>query len=1206
MSLPPPTLKTSPCLLHPQVKRPALLASDSPHSHSPSASSSDSDDDFVYMLDSVKTAEEAVQRIRAVQQPKERTLTTFLNGLSGSANNLSDMADSATSKAKGEERGRKMKGGLPATMEEFYECPRYTVSLTAAREAVFADALSGFHSYVEREKAQREKLRALQHQHHHRQHGQQLQSQRAGTTDTHVGGNSSSSNTNSALPSFASGATDEWNVALAAAAAATSTQTVSSPSHPALSVHEAKGSTASANPSSEAPSAPTKSRSNASLCGAPVASAFPLRLTDSIIDDSATTTNDGGAEGGEAGSQHLSASYMFIMRSRDTEAMSPVSSPHVNPSDASFGRHSFCEESTLAKAMSALEAPTLSTDAQHTDPNADAVVEGETTAPRLLLPPPAASAVAATPTSLVIVPPDPEQVAKLEELQLQTLLQERIYQRARVPVVFRCRYSLEFAETPEEHRQRVQMRDRALRHNERLAGPGGLTYAMRQRIHEHYADPNTVAPEWPYVWEQFERDVPRETLFIEDTPHRDAEDALAAITSYVEYCYERAHRNIKERSEKLLAAASEGNGEAGKTKGEVTAFSRDGAEKSASPPAPKSRGFFESLFSASSAAIKGAVATVRSSLPDFVGDPLLSASGLDPALYHASLLFPTDPRARSEKIFAAVREVVLASQQSFMGFPYQLLCEQVGTERLGLALEALEMEQEEDDADDAEDAAAAADTSYPAAQQLARKKGGQKEEEQQQQKQKPASMDVSAPIPIRGAEESDPEMARETSAASCRSSMQSSRVVRIYHSFSSPTLLTDNAEGRRHRGHTAHVIDEWNVSSSSSHASDVVCSPFSTETTSTAAPAAVVATKEGTEKTPPNAGKKGWDGGDNVDVASATAAQTEKQAADKMQREAVRPPPLHDFVVDRLVSEARDSTLPPPPRPQPPAAATADAASPPTAKPLKNTVARRRRRERRRRRRSQLPLLVGEPRPYEFALFLDIVRARVAAKAAKEEQRARERGRRERVLRMVERQREQWHSASGSRATSRCTSSASLDKMAAGGHGAAEAASQSPAPAKAKTLFREDVEGSAYLLPTQPTDAADAKTVAALKPTSPFSASFGQQVIPPETRGMRICLFFDEQRNVPVVVVNKLFRLFTMPGVRGLTSSSEDVDEGEEAEGRSCCLPPTAVVGGRDAGAGNTQLSKRTEKSLLLLIQVQFPLFTKEEAEVRWKWWKVD
>ncbi|KPI84312.1 hypothetical protein ABL78_6635 [Leptomonas seymouri] len=1123
-----PTTNISP-RPHTQVKRPIRPVADAPHSKSLRASSSDSDDEFVYMLDSVKTTEEAVERIRAVQQPKGLSLTTLLNGLPNSATTLPEMVETSPNKTPSVLHS--MKGGLPASMEEFYEYPRYTVSLTAAREAIFSDALSGFHAYVEREKAQREKLHAL-HRRHHSQPAPQ---------DPHITRPDASVAThNTVLPS--SDATEKGSAASTAGppssgkanSAPTSTFTpAAAPTHPGpqlcfptFTAPEVRAVTAnSAGSSSKAASTPTKSPGNA-----PRAAAL---VTSAVRDNPADIAKSLGE--GKTGPPHLSASYMFIMRSRDSEAMSPVSSPRAKQQEPGFGELSFREERSSGKMTSAIDCSAQPADAQHTDST-------DTGAATLKPPPPAAAAAAETtaPPSKLVLPatptPDPEQVAMQEELQLRTLLQERAYQRARAPEIFRCRYASELAETPEERKERLQMCKRVLRNTERLAGPGGLSPAARQRIRDRYADPNTVAPEWSYVWEQFERDIPRETLFIEDTPHHEAADALAAIMSYVEYCYDRGQQNIQERVEKLLAATNE-DGEAQEAKDGASVH--DDAGRPGPPPERRSKGFLESLFSASSAAIRGAVATVRSKLPDFVGDPLLSISGLDPALYHASLLFPADPRMRSEKIFAAVREVVLASQQSFMGFPYQLLCEQVGSERLGLALEALAMDEDEDEDDAEEDTLADA---------LAHGSNLQKQP-------KLASQDVSAPIPIRRADESDAEIKVNTSTASLRSTMPSSRVVRIYQSFSSQAKSENDT--RRHRAHTPHIIDEWNVSSSSStsHASGVVCSPFSPEAPSSA-----------------SADRDDRANSDHRDANGTVLAEEEAtRAGNNTQLNAAQSPLLQSLVTDHSVPGTAD-VVP----------ATAERASKKQPSALHADKLAQRRRERRRRRRRQLPLLVGEPHPHEFGMFLEVVRARVAAKVAKDERKAREQQRCEQVQHVVERQCEQRHGVQGPRATTRCTSPPSLDGIA-----------------KAKTIFREDVEGSAYLLPTQP---VAARAAAAQMPMPSLPTSLDQQVIPPEARGMRICLLFNEQRNTPVVVVNKLFRLFTVPGVRGLTSSSE-----EEAGGETAALSTRTIAannGPKDA-QGKARQRADSRESLLLLIQIQFSLFTTEEAEVRWKWWRV-
>ncbi|KAK7197593.1 hypothetical protein NESM_000709900 [Novymonas esmeraldas] len=1131
---PPPPRKASPVGRRQHtLRRRSSPAVPSSRSRSPSTSASDSEDDFVYVLPHVSTAEEAVARIRAVQQPREERRSRFFGG-GGGGSAASLMEHVATSPDR-RRTPKKMKGGLPATMEEFYECPRYTVSLTAARDAIFSDALSGFHSYVAREEAQRERLRTLQHHHQTQQdhrgkapgtaeppaHHLRSLDTRAGTART------------SAIPSFSQSMTQEWSTALAASSAPT-TDSGGPPAEARNCTHEGVDGWRTGATPSVAPN-PTPSPATA-----------------------AETSKAGGGGGGGGGdvvpepsSPRVPASYMFLMRSRDTEAMSPLSPGHTaEPGSAA-------SECVPASAASAHVTSTV-----HADPATSASPSAERR-----------ETTHGGPSQ----GRETEQAVRLELMQLHALLQERLYQRARVPEVFRYRYSTDFAETIEENKLRHQQRDRALRSHERQVSPRGLTPAERHDIARRFADPNTLACEWPYVWEQFERDIPRETLFIEDTAYRNADDALAAILSYVEYCYDRGQQHIQEKSAAALAAAR--SSDAAPTTPTTAAAAAGG--DTASPP--RERTFFESFFSASTAAIKGAVVTMRASLPDFVGDPLLSVSGYDPALYHASRLFPTDPRARSERIFSAVREVVLASQQSFMGFPYQLLCEQVGTERLGLALEALERDQDEDDGDlDEETAQGAIPPEEP-----------RNAEPPEAEVASPCV--VSAPIPIARTDEA--ELTGRASSSAMHSPLRGSRVLRVYHSFSTSSLTNRAANEPRHHHHhhTAHAVDEWDVSSTSSPVSDVAPSTMTPDgsptvaSRTTASPATVTPPPPPPPPPPPN--------GDDV------VTERHRSAMESSNRKPLtRPPPL------------RETTRQPPAAPP---GALAHGVSDEDRR-RKDDMARRRR-ERRRRRRGQLPLLVGEPRPHEFAAFLDLLRSRVLAKQVKEDRKAKEQHRRERVQRMLERQREQWLSAPasqhGSRRVSRHTSSTSIDTMkqtdvappALTSHHA-EVAATTP-----RSLFRDDVEGSAYLIPTQSPTAPVEPIVRSPQP--PLSSALTREVATsPEMRGMRICLFFDAKRNVPMVMVNKLFRLFTVPGLRGLTSSEDDNERrataAEELEGEIAEEEESAARRGDGRRAATANLVGRgrvggVEKSLLLLIQVQFSLFTHEEAEVRWKWWKL-
>ncbi|AIN97560.1 hypothetical protein LPMP_200680 [Leishmania panamensis] len=1121
--MPPPLRKSSP---GPQCQHTMRYRSNpvslSSRSRSPSLSANDSDDDFVYLLEHVNTTEEAVERIRAMQQPKEQNQGRFLGGLRGSARSLTEPVTTSPNKHPA---SRKMRGKLPATMEEFYDSPRYTISLTAARKALFSDALSGFHSYVAREEAQRDQLWTLQrHCDTHHLRNREQGSAKQPTQYVHTYGPQGSIVHNSAIPSLSPRMTQEWNTALA-----TSSACLAKPAAMRVEVtgrvdeeHGAQVGT----PTSAVSSNKRAENPNASLATAGAGIPPPSAVPGSTVAEEAVTVAV--AEGTGSSLQRIPASYIFLMRSRDTEAMDPVTSPApaAAPHSVTFEDLSLPPSRDLGASSRATAA---SATGLHVDPAASAAAVGER-----------AKQVPAPPSQTL----DSEQAKKLEAMQLHALLQEDIYRRARTPVVFRYNYSPDFEETIEESKLRHQQLDRALCNYQRLAGARDLTRAERREISRRFADPNALDHEWLYVWEQFERDIPRETLFVEDTPYHDPNDALAAILSYVECCYDRAQKHIKEKSAATLTG-EQNSGAAPTAAVAAAAAPLCGSNSSTSSTPPRETTLFEHFFSAGTAALKGAVVKMRSSLPDFVGDPLLSVSGYDPALYHASLFFPTDPKARSAKIFSAVREVVLACQQSFMGFPYQLLCEQVGTERLGLALEALERDQaEDDDLDEAE------------AEKTARVALVDKMHEEGEVET--SGSGTSAPTPINNAEGAESTL-KETSS-SLHSQVHGSRVLRIYHSFPSTASVANRSGSNHHRRrqHTAHDVDEWNVSLSSSYSSDVASSSLSPVVSPTA-------------------------------VSPRTSAPPPVRGVGKLPAAVMNVTPAHC-----LSEEERRR---------------------------KENVTRRRR-ERRRRRREQLPLLVGEPRPHEFAAFLDIVRSCVIAKQAKDEKNAMEQQQRQRVENMLKRQCEQRNSTPASRQGSRQgphqISSAPLNTVQQTGEdslppttnqsakcASAEVAAATAQPAGAalapRKLFREDVEGSAYLIPTRSTSAAVEPLLCS--PLLPLSSTSTRKVAAsPETRGMRILLFFDDKRNAPVVVVNKLFRLFIMPGLCSLTSSEDDTTEvlNNEMTVKAGTAHPNPPA--HKSGAGRTGNS---EKNLLLLIQVQFSLFLEEDAEVRWKWWKL-
>ncbi|KAG5468564.1 hypothetical protein CUR178_01396 [Leishmania enriettii] len=1119
--MPPPLRKSSPGSQHQRTSRlSSSPAPPIPRSSSLSPSASDSDDNFVYVLEHVDTTEEAVERIRAVQQPKEKNQGRLLGGVGGSAKSLTELVTTSPNKYPA---SRKLKGELPATMQEFYESPRYTVTLAAAREALFSDALSGFHSYVAREEAERDPQRALPYHPHSHYHVSEQQGA-AEHPVQHVRPHRTQSGIacTSTIPSHSPTVTQEWSSAVATPPVSLTKPAATAVKMPGVAKEDCAQvlPRASAVPSSKRVESPDASPTTADP-DSPSPSTEPAPTRASLL-AKATLPPDVPAEEAvsaavaektESDSQRIPASYIFLMRSRDTEAMIPVSSAAPHSVTLETRALPPVRDSCARGRASADSAGNIHVDT-------------------------AASAAAL------------RKAVKQPAMQPHALLHEGIYQRTRVPVVFRYRYSPDFEETIEENKIRHQQLDRALRNHQRLAGSRGLTNAERQEISRRFADPNALPHEWLYVWEQFERDIPRETLFVEDTPYHDPKDALAAISSYVEHCYDKCQQRIQEKSAAALAV--EKNGSATST----AATALGGSSFSASPASPNEN-LFDNLFSVSAAAFKGAVVKMRSSLPDFVGDPLLSFSGYDPGLYHASLLFPTDPRSRSEKIFSAVREVVLASQQSFMGFPYQLLCEQVGTERLGLALEALERDQAEDDDLDEETEAKKAQVT-PALQV------------HREAKVATSASEDSAAISTKG---EVVETTRKETSSSAQQWVRGSRVLRVYHSSPSSTSVTNRSgNGHHHRQHTVHAVDEWNVSSSSSRSSGVALCSFSPDISQTAASPATTSlppppsdSEECTEEKDQPLPERG-----NEKLLARTSP---------VRRVGKEPPAVLHMISPHCLSEEELRR--------------------------RETVARLRR-ERRRRRREQLPLLVGEPRPHEFAAFLDIVRRRVMSKQLKEERKEMEQRRRERVQRMLKRQCEHWRSApvssQGSQPGSCRTSRASVDMMQQ--TNAALLAATAPPMGSTRPprkLFYEDVEGSAYLIPTR----AASTTMEPLlrSPRSPLSSISAREVVASsETRGMRICLFFDDKRNVPVVLVNKLFRLFTMPGVRGLTSSEDDAAEVLNDE-----TPAETGVAHQNAPARKARAPSTgsLEKSLLLLIQVQFSLFSQEDAEVRWKWWKL-
>lgn len=844
------------------------------------------DEGFTYVLEQIVSVADAVERIRKAQEPKRQRHDQHKSKKSSedldkdARRSSADSLNAAGAVSKSTAGiPPPMRGDLPATMEEFYHCPPFTVLLTAPRAVLFSDALSGFNSNVKREEA----LRA---------------------------------------------AAKEWK---------DSSRHNSGGSHAAQYsiLHETQG-------------------------GILRASAVPVGSNADFFPQWTAARNS-----------------FSVMQQRTPPA------------------------STEGQSAAAAEK----------------------------------AAVQAGDDRPAIQPDD------LRQLQLCTFFQEQAFYRSRVPLVFRYKYSPEFAETPEELRERLKQRDHFLsRLEEQYPGVSKDSEVYKESL-AAYDDPNDLRKEWLYVWEQFERDLPREALFIGDVQYRNPEAALAATLSYLEYCYDLCQQEIEAR-ERLQVEQIDKSRSAG-YHGSI-AEGGSGSKK-------RYMGFshLQSMVSIVSNAAKNVAVSIRPSLPDFIGDPLLSVTGTDLGLYHAWQMFPRDPRKRSEKIYEAVREVILASQQSFMGFPYQMLCEQMGTHRLASALEALEIDVDDEDdnefsAESVEDEGVVFESALPQAL---------------------PSCDTQSPT------QTGLEGDQDGTAVA-------------------PRALEDRGSS------SANLPRRWN---------DVV-----------------------------------------------------RKAAEKRKSLSSAFLPLDDDPS----SDAKPTEQPP--------------TSSETVKRAKkfNSVERRRRRarierhnEKRRKQRDRLPIIVGEPRAAEFSAFISIIKGETERRRQEE----------------LKQEMSQWESTAEVHGD---TGAAAFESQRR------KSSSTGGAP---PSLYLDDVEGSAYLLSSAALPASEET------PTAPSLDEENSDSA--ESRGMRICVFFDEKRKVPVVVVNKLFRLFPVPGVRGL-SSSED-DEEAEVEMKMQYEHHEATQSSSDKASAPAVPTAKTEKVLLLLIQMKYTLFSEEEAVVSWKWWRL-
>lgn len=666
-----------------------------------------------------------------------------------------------------------------------------------------------------------------------------------------------------------------------------------------------------------------------------------------------------------------------------------------------------------------------------------------------------------------------EKRERLEAMRFQSYLQERRYQQARMPGVFKYKYPPEL-DSAFEDRKLKKGRTTA---PEAAANETPLAHAVSDFLtggHPKTPSPegspitrertagNAVRKEWAYVWEQFCRDCPRETFFIEEQVYQEPDAALAAVLSYLDHCYTRG-----------LAAAT---------------VERERRVKEEQERRAK-QNIFEKAFHSSANAFQNAVQRLavnsyekdrKAGGASAYSKMLSLASGLQQsdlrAIVDSTAQYSSDPITRGKAVYQAARLVTLASQQSFMGFPYQLLCEQVGTHRMALALETLMMERatlqrkrqlRQQRKEERMREGLKKETSLEDCKENGEATGEtQQEQQQEQQQQQEPQQHTSSAV-----------------AATTDAKTPGKRTTR-------PTLLVPPLRADEdHTPNHSFTTRQLRIYNSGGCRSTTVSLPTSPHHSSVMQPH-----------------------GGECPSGPADSGDTAR--------------PLF------TAPEGEDS----------------GGAAPETAKPTPPT---RRRIPLYENKHLNVPLLVGEPRQEEFDELLEILRARV-----------------------VRLRRREWREAKRADIAARRKSSGANSASSAGAQGTPRGGHRESLPKAGdeegeegggngndemvmgdKDWFHPSVEGSAYLLPL--------RRQAKAAPSDDGSEAVAQ-------RGMRVHLYFHPNLNVPLLCVNKIFRLFTVP----------DLDMGGEEEDDD----------------GNT---------LLLLIQLTFSLFTQEEVELKWRWWSV-
>ncbi|CCW60521.1 unnamed protein product [Phytomonas sp. EM1] len=595
--------------------------------------SEDSEDEFVYMLQNAKSTTQAIEMIRRIQRTRRFTVTALSSRVCSSYSlDSSEKIKRSVSPASqcsrlSEDIKKKDQQGveLPETILDFQTAPAYTVSLTAAREAIFEDALSGFRSYLEQEDRKMEAFHLYSLRRSAQEKGSPIDYER--TFCTHNG-----------VPCV------------------TVVPVYSSENAEIQTLQERSQSQSGSNPPG-----PVTFRQ---------AQQFN-RITEKNIPERGTSTSCESLEQQMQGQYQQScvkssdfplnsSSDCNVQENKGTCPAAKVRTLLDDQSQSSYPLHyqeEGLETSCVQKSLPNKEGDTaclrddISRDPQLGRPNeeqrdtCDAQYNNKKGG---------------------------VDEASHEDAQQLVDLVEQEFMRVQAPQLFQYRYPLEIQVATEPGNRASTFRTAlyASRSYSIHQYRGSSSYRPvnfhleRERIDQggHITRPfNKVRGEWIYVWEQFKRDIHRETLLIEEVNYRDPNEAVAAIISYLEYCYDRGQavylkRKAESEEEERLAR-------------EVQRSEGDNR-------------FFSLLFREGAAAIKETVENARKTLTG-----LLSATGVDLAAQRPTLVYSQDPLIRAVKIFDAAREVILASQQSFMGFPYQLLCEQLGTSRLPMMLE---------------------------------------------------------------------------------------------------------------------------------------------------------------------------------------------------------------------------------------------------------------------------------------------------------------------------------------------------------------------------------------------------------------------------------------------------------------------------------------------------------------------------------------